>query len=308
MFLWRCALLAFAVFTFLYGDAVAQALPPRQTAPSQAIQEQPSSIPQPTAQIVAPAAQPAAQPAMQSVPQPVQTTQVQPLAQGQEYSNPTRSDFIRSMIRFGALDLSDENIIDDYALITECEIYRHFFKDEFKWNGVRQAIRKSVQLNIATFPVAFRYDNSAWLGRYDFNARLLRFSNRSVVDGVGTITFQPPIDTCVPDQVNYLPHIFHARLSSPLYIEGIPMNDVEAKNLVKRINDISGTERLVYMRYNLRVISIKPLAKVEIKKEMVRYSQFERQGAGEVDFNVHIDSIEIYEDPEKTKVITIIKP
>ncbi len=295
MFYARIVLTALALTLFLPRAVQAQAQP--QTQPVPQTQEV-----QPQAQVE------------ELQPRLIQPQGVFPQAQqqmqAQDYAEPTFMNLVRTMIRFGALDLSDENMVDDYVLITECPIYSEFFKNDFKWNQVRKAARKSVQLNIATFPVAFRFDTAISMGRYDFNAKLFRFAQKSIIDGVNMITFYPSHETCPPHHAAYLPYVFHARLTSPIFIEGIPLSDVDAKGLIARMNELSSSKRHVYVRYNLRVVLIEPLVKVEVKarNRFAKYIQNEALGMREVNFNTRLDSIEFYEDRERKKLITIIRP
>jgi Domain of unknown function (DUF4852) len=74
-------------------------------------------------------------------------------AQAQDYAKPTWPNLVRTLVRFNALSLDDDQVIDDYAAITECELYKAMHQDDFKWNTVRTAIRDDVGRNIATYPI-----------------------------------------------------------------------------------------------------------------------------------------------------------
>ncbi|MDD3370950.1 MAG: DUF4852 domain-containing protein [Alphaproteobacteria bacterium] len=225
-----------------------------------------------------------------------------------DYIEPSRANLIRTMIRFGAVDLGDENLLDDYARITECDIYSQFYSNDFKWNEVRQAIRKSVQLNVATFPVTFYYDIKLPLGRYDFNAKMFRFSAKDAVDGVNIITLTSLSSGCNDSDAVYLPRIFRAYLTSTIYTDGLPMPEAEAKALLKRMNE-SGT-REIYARYNLRIVYVEPLVKFDGRgrRREASYSQTDQKHVDEANLSARLDSIAYYEDHEHTKLLGLVKP
>lgn len=50
---------------------------------------------------------------------------------------------VRSLIRFNAIDITDNRLLDDYIVITEYEFYKAFHADDFKWQQVREAVLKS---------------------------------------------------------------------------------------------------------------------------------------------------------------------
>jgi len=64
----------------------------------------------------------------------------------EEYATPTWANLVRTLVRFGALDLTDQNLLDEYALVAECDMYREYYPNDFRWDAVRKIIRKSVQM------------------------------------------------------------------------------------------------------------------------------------------------------------------
>jgi hypothetical protein len=228
-----------------------------------------------------------------------------------EYSDPTWTNLVRAMIRFGAMDLAEEKLIDDYAKISECSLYENFYDDDFKWTDVRQAIRKSVQMNIASFPVAFHYEAKVPLGRYDMEAKVFRFARKGVVDGVNVITLHAANTNCPNADVFYLPKVFKAYLTSTIYIDGIPMSEDDAKALIKHLEDAQNTRRIVIAKYNLRIVYVDPFVKIEAKSKKSRtaYVQTENDKKGDMArFNARLDSIEFFEDALMTKPIALVKP
>src|ERR1700685_2832792 len=99
-------------------------------------------------------------------------------ARAEDYIAPTWPDLLHTMIRFNALDLSQDNrLLDEYAAITDCDIYQYYSRDDFKWNQMRTTIRKSIEMSRSTFPSRYYFDVKVQLGRYDFADKLYRFAD-----------------------------------------------------------------------------------------------------------------------------------
>lgn len=240
-------------------------------------------------------------------------------AQAEEYAAPTWTNLLRTMIRLGALDLSDTSMIDEYAIISECKLYDSFYQDDFKWQKVRDAIRESVQMNLATFPVAYRYDVKMQLDRYDFDAKIFRFVKGTILKGVNTIELHMgKLFPCGVKELFFVPKAFRAVLPNGVPLEGIPLSERDANDLLKRLGKGPDARRIVYTRYKLRVLNIDPYVKQESGSDpqgdtLYKYKQTiqDKQGDEEgrvVRVDVRLDSISFYEDANLTKLIYEYKP
>src|SRR6185503_12208850 len=97
------------------------------------------------------------------------------------YTTITFSNLVKTMVRFNALSLKDDDLLEEYAMITDCDLFKYFYPDDFKWNQVKAAIRESVNMNVATFPTEYQYDTKVQLARYDFRLKSFRFSDRATI-------------------------------------------------------------------------------------------------------------------------------
>jgi hypothetical protein len=234
-------------------------------------------------------------------------------AQAQEYASISWANLMRTLVRFNALDLSDQNLLDEYAIITECDLYKSYYKDDFKWNQVRKAIRDSVQMNLAAYPTNYSHDLTSRLDRYDFEAKLFRFDGESSLRGVNTFLLYSVKGTgCGDAKVSLLPRTFRAVLSMPLYLDGLPLSEGDAKALLSRMTKDNNPDRLIFARYNFRTVYIEPLhRKAEMGKAAsgkTQYTQTNSSSSDEVRFDVQLDSIGFYEDPQRTKLIYSYMP
>ncbi len=233
-------------------------------------------------------------------------------ARAQEYSAASWPNLMRTMVRFNALDLSDLALLDEYAIITDCDLYKAFFTNDFKWNQVRQAMRQSIQANIATFPTNYYYDIQMQLDRYDFTTKLFRFTDRSTVRGVNTLALYAVEGTgCGFADVKFIPRRFRAVLSAPLYLEGFPLNEKDAQELLARMDKNQNSHRIIFARYNLRTVYIEPLRKSMSHTgdaTVTRYDQSNAISRNAVRLDAQLDSVGFYEDAERTKLIYQYQP
>jgi hypothetical protein len=219
---------------------------------------------------------------------------------------------VRTMVRMNALDLSDQRLLDEYAIITECELYKAFFHDDFKWNQVRSALKDSIRTSIATFPMNYHYDLKMQLDRYDFATKFFRFTKKSLLNNINTFVLYSVEGTgCGMAEVQYIPRTYRAVVSSPLYLEGLPLTDKDARDLLARMDKDENISRIIYARFNLRTVYVEPLRKTAGRNpEGVddKYVQSRVPEKSTVRLDVHLDSIGFYEDPQMTRLIYMYQP
>lgn len=224
-----------------------------------------------------------------------------------DYGKPTWAGMLRTMVRFNALDLEDPTLIDEYAIVTECDLYRAFYRDDFKWNQVRQAVRQSVAQNLATFPAGYTYEVKLQLDRYDFDNQLYRFTDKSAIRNVNAfMIYSVEGIPCGSTDVKALPRMYRAVVASPIYLEGIPLPEKDAKTLLKMMTESKNTDRIVYAKFNLRVVYVEPMRRTT---KMVGldlktfYGQTTVDRPGLLRLDVRLDSIEFYADPQMRQLI-----
>ena len=227
-----------------------------------------------------------------------------PAAKAQTYAKPSYENMLQTLIRMGALNITDDSVIDDYAVITECKLYANFFKDDFKWNRIRQAMRQSIKQNVATYPTGFAYEAELQLDRYDFQEKLYKFRERATVKNVNAfVLFSTEGRTCADQKVNVLPTAFRAILNEPIYFTGLPLTEEDAKALLKRMEADGNRDRIVYARFNLRITYIAPLRRPDNAPANVLVPLQQEKSDSSIRLDARLDSLEIFEDAGRTKLI-----
>ena len=154
-----------------------------------------------------------------------------PATVADDYADLTWPNLVRTLVRFNAINIADPVIIDEYAIITECDLYKAFYHDDFKWNQVRKAVHESIKMNVSTYPVNYRYSVTIQLGRYDFTAKLFRFNKLTKMTNVNTFKmFAVNNRSCGADNVKSLPHNFRVVLTEPIFLEGLPLSEKDFRD------------------------------------------------------------------------------
>ncbi|HEU0117514.1 MAG TPA: DUF4852 domain-containing protein [Alphaproteobacteria bacterium] len=224
----------------------------------------------------------------------------------QDYTPPTWANLANTLIRFNALDITQDAVIDDYGAITECDLFKAYHGDDFKWNSVRGAMRDSIAQHIATFPTTSGYATQLQLDHYDFQNKIYRLTKKSAVQRVNDfVVYQSDGNFC-GTAVKNIPHSFSAVLDTPVTFDGLPLNAQDAEALAKRMADAGNPDKIIYTRFNLRITYIDPIRHAEVKGENNGFTR--PKNAAVIRLDSHLDSIDFYEDAAMTKLIYTYRP
>ena len=227
----------------------------------------------------------------------------------EDYAKPSWSNLVQTLVRFNAVSLSSDRLLDEYAMITDCDLYKGFYSDDFKWNKVREAMRQSVQLNIATYPTSYHYDTTLQLDRYDFHDQLYRFTPRTTIRNINAfVIYQVEGSPCKGGEVKLLPDTYRALLDVPLYFEGLPLAAKDAEGLLQQMNSDHSKDHVVFTRFNLRVVYVEPMRMTTNGTEVQTLRQSNSPELHTVRLDSHLDSIDFYEDELMTKLIYHYQP
>jgi hypothetical protein len=229
-------------------------------------------------------------------------------AQADEFIKPTFAGMLQTMLRLNALSLTDDKVVDDYAIVTECKLYKAFYSDDFKWNTIRTAIRDSVAQNKNAFPLAYRYDAQLQLDRYDFEDKLFRFTDKTAIRNVNTLgLYRTETGVCPDVPTKHLPMIYRAVIEAPLSLAGLPLDQNAAQALLDQMKSDHNKDRIVYVRMNMYIVYIDML-RLDYKNANEMYMQSSSPSdTHAVRFDARLESIDFYEDEGMTKLIYTYK-
>ena len=232
-------------------------------------------------------------------------------AMADEYLKPNWSDLLRTMVRLKGIELQDPLILDEYSIITECALYRAFYADDFKWNKIRTAVLDDSTQKFAQFPIRYHYDTKLQLDRYDFQNMYYRFSSKATLNNINTVVFYEVFGSaCGKADIKYLPKAFRVVFDEPVNVPGLPLDPKSSEQLMKTMNTTNNIDRIVYTRFNFKVVYIEPLTRniQSTSSNEVIYSQASKSERREMRMDAHLDSIGFFQDEEMTKLIYEYKP
>ena len=226
---------------------------------------------------------------------------------GDEYADVTWPNLARTLVRFNAINIEDPVILNEYSIITACDLYQVYYQDDFKWHKVLQAVLASAKMNIATYPVSYRYLIKVQLGRYDFAAKVFRFNALTKLDNANTFElYSAGNKSCGVGGVKSLPHNFRVVLASPIFLDGIPLSEKDAQTMFRRMKDDGNSDRILYSRLNLRIVYIEPLREETNGVESgvpARYVQSNSNASSDIRLDARLDSIQFYTNKEMTHLV-----
>lgn len=83
------------------------------------------------------------------------------------YEKPTMEELARLYWMLGALDIENNEHIDNYLLINECGIYKEYRNNEFEWAQIRESSRDFLKKNASTFARRLEFLQPLYLGEYN---------------------------------------------------------------------------------------------------------------------------------------------
>jgi hypothetical protein len=231
-------------------------------------------------------------------------------AHAEEYAKPDWPNLLRTLIRFNGISLDDDKTLDEYAIVTECDLYKTLYDDDFKWNQVRVAIRDSIKMNVATFPTSYTYKAELQLDRYDFQNKVFRLTPKTSIHNVNTLwIYQVDGRSCGGSvDVRLLPKSFRAVLDAPIFFDGIPLVQQDAEALLQQMKQDKNSNRIVTALFNMRVVYVTPMHVSNVIGDIRGYTQNGNDDPRSARLDVRLDSVEFYEDSGMTKLIYKLQP
>ena len=100
------------------------------------------------------------------------------------YEKPTMKFLSNLFWSLGWADLENNEHIDHYLRITECEIYRKFVSSEFEMKEIRDATRKFIVDNRSDFPTRVELVQELALRDYDMKRRAFKIDPRYQIQSI----------------------------------------------------------------------------------------------------------------------------
>lgn len=228
-----------------------------------------------------------------------------PLAVQDGYIPSKFVDLSRAYWAVGKFDLADNQAIDNYMMINECELYRRYYHSEFEWAKVRESAREYINKHMAEFPTKFEVMVPVYLGSYDSDKEEFTVTAESMMTETRRIDVivngtQRLCEMQVSKEIEGYPTNIIVYLNRPVVFVRLPMSRELAAFFVDysdRMYDTLPTEvrrkektRVAFLRLKVKLIQYKETTLVNSRwPRAVVLTQ--------------LDGIEVYADPNKTQLL-----
>ena len=180
------------------------------------------------------------------------------------YAPTTADNLAKSYWKLNNLDPENTNYLDQYLMITECDMFKSFYKNDIEWNKIRTAAKSMVIANIESFPTRFEFIQPILIDRYDSESSTFSLMKDSQLIGVKQLQISGNIQaeySCVDNNkdkydANVFPLNAVLTLSRPLNFTAVHTSPSLAAEYIKYLNDKninSKDGRLAYVRYRVKV-------------------------------------------------------
>ena len=214
---------------------------------------------------------------------------------GKTYLRPKLSTLSKLSWLFDFPDINNNEHIDAFMKINECELYYKYYRNEIKWMPIRESIRTYLKENKDTFSRRLFFDMPVYFERYDNENKAFPVNDQEYLNGIRK--FIPMIESENPlyDQCefyalgygNAYPGDLLFVFKRPLVIKRVPIEPEKAEGIIRYWNELSEAKyRYGYLRIYISIQKFqgwdKPLS-----------------GSNQQvpSFLSHIDGYRVYRDP-----------
>ena len=182
------------------------------------------------------------------------------------------------------LDIENNEHVDNFLKINECEIYKNYFGSEFEWKEIREAGREFIRKNKDQFPLRFKIVQPLLLRDYDMKRKAFLIDEEFQIMSVRRFeayahdaNFKACNDKSIKELVGYSRGIV-LELSRPFSMSYVPVKPKDAvayiqdkEALLKKLPDGAQTEanryrfRKAYIVFRVKVFAHRKTVKIQRK-------------------------------------------
>lgn len=151
-------------------------------------------------------------------------------------------------------------MLDEYAQMTHCDLYKEHFTNDFKWEKIRGSIRKDFSAD-NDIQVDYEIKGDALLGRYDFEKNQFPVIGKARHDNIGKLFLFAQggyFSFCNRrGNLEYLPASYVVKLFEPFSTHALDVPPEMASAIVNRMYmDKKTSHKKVFARYRVTLYDI----------------------------------------------------
>jgi len=200
--------------------------------------------------------------------------------------------------KYNLHDISDDAVINEYFQIENCDLYNQYHKNDFVWQGIKEAKKRDIRYFSNQYPDRFEVIASLPISRYDFNKAAFLIEEEFALKNAGSIQIPISYDKIAlacPDilKSENFPISIKFIADNKFSLMEIPVEPDRANDILLSIKKYkfknTNSDRIVSVRFRFKTNTID------------RYQV--KSNASEIVYRGQLDEIAFFEDPERTKLI-----
>jgi hypothetical protein len=202
----------------------------------------------------------------------------------------------------GMLKPDDQRAIDNFLLITECDLYQRFYHNDFEWIKIREATLNKIKKETPQYPMKFEIIIPIEFGRYDVDKQEFEVTPKTKIIDMRKLDFSHnPIirPVCgVPGEIYGYPHNIIVALNRAFTLERVPVDPEIAELYIDETRDMNSL-----LPVNVQMPSYRRQAFLRLKVHITKYKETVYSISGDLRavLFASIDGVEVYADSHKMK-------
>lgn len=223
------------------------------------------------------------------------------------FVEPSYQNLARLYWNLGILDINDAEIVDNYLMITDCDLYHNYKKNDLEWRDIRDMARASIRRNHKSWSTSFRVTIPLYLRDYHPDEEYFDVDMAlSAVNAARRIEtyFYRELSTCRKSgEINGYPRNLVLFLNRPFSLPEVPVEKELARLFLDEVNTVNkkANEAAIKNKINpenLRLAYLEIFFKVHSFKEVINT----RIGLQAVVFT-QLDHMRVYADLNREKLL-----
>jgi hypothetical protein len=207
--------------------------------------------------------------------------------------------FSRLMWKYRIYDFMDEDMVNEYLKIQNCDLYKQYSNNDFLWQGILNASQRELDYFASTFPDRFEVYAYIPIERYDFERSAFPIADDYRLHNAGAITigvenitgFNNCVDVEIfglfPNNIKFLPE-------NKFSLTHIPAPPNEAEEILSRISqhryrNTDDNFRVLPIRFRIKINDVDDFSDKRISSRII--------------YKGELDEIAVFEDPARENLI-----
>lgn len=224
----------------------------------------------------------------------------------ENYVDPSYENLAHLYWNLGMLDINNNQHVDNFLLITECEMYQNYITNDLEWAEIRESSRDFLKKNYKYFPTHFKISIPLYLGRYDSDREIFDVNmEKSAIDAarkIETIYFTKMVVCGKAGEIEGYPKNLILLLNRPFSLPFVPVE----KELARLFLDEANYNN--YRRSMAAAVREDAHERLAVLELMIRVHSYKEVmptvgGALKTAVFAQIDYIRVFADFEKEKLL-----